>query len=65
MRFSRRELAGLAAVSIAVPPRITKAQEAVQPDPVTAVRDSVQRNSETLSKFEVPFATEPAFQFKP
>jgi hypothetical protein len=28
------------------------------------IHDANQRNSEALAKFEIPIATEPAFQFK-
>jgi hypothetical protein len=66
MKLSRRELAGLAATGL-----VTQAQAAQSPeatptiDFAKATRDSIQRNSEALRKFDVPMPTEPAFLFKP
>lgn len=63
MKITRRELvtatAGVAAVSAA-------AQTAPTPprDFAKESRDGVQRMGDTLAKFEIPIATEPAFQFK-
>ena len=34
------------------------------PDELDEARKQVQRNSETLLKYEIPMATEPAFLFK-
>ncbi|MDQ1471148.1 MAG: hypothetical protein QOJ99_2628 [Bryobacterales bacterium] len=66
MKLSRRRLAGLAAAGLVAR---TEAAQAPQDTPNTdfakAARDAIQRNSETLSKFDVPMATEPAFLFKP
>jgi hypothetical protein len=66
MKLSRRRLARLAAAGL-----VAQA-EAAQAPPDTAstyfakaARDAIQRNSETLSKVDVPTATEPAFLFKP
>jgi hypothetical protein len=61
MKISRRELAVVAAL-----PLLLKAQPA-SPDPRAAkdIEDAFRQNSETLSKFDVPIATEPAFHFRP
>jgi hypothetical protein len=37
---------------------------AANADTAQAVRDANRRNSESLAKFDVPAATEPAFQFR-
>ncbi|HYZ87597.1 MAG TPA: hypothetical protein VE621_24490 [Bryobacteraceae bacterium] len=34
-------------------------------DFLTAARQQVERNSESLSKFSIPMATEPTFVFRP
>jgi hypothetical protein len=68
MTLSRRELAAAAMAAVVAP-----SVESQTPQPATGsattdlakvVHDANQRNSETLTKFEVPIATEPAFQFK-
>ena len=59
MKISRRELGGLAlagAAAAQTPPN--------EPDVQTLAQQQVTRNSETLLKFEIPIASEPAFQFK-
>jgi hypothetical protein len=59
MKISRRELAGVAlagAAAAQTPPN--------EPDVQAQAQQQVARNSETLLKFEVPMAAEPAFQFK-
>jgi len=59
-KFTRRELAiAAAAAAMAV-----QAQQPVQEDLTKAARDLNARNIETLTKFEIPISTEPAFQFK-
>lgn len=69
MKISRRELT-LAATALAsrvtaqTPP--APAAAALSPDEqARAAREANQRASETLAKFEISMATEPAFQFKP
>ena len=65
MKLSRREIAGLAATPLLA--QVTLAQVAPSTpavDLAKAARDANQRNSETLAKFQVPIATEPAYQFK-
>jgi hypothetical protein len=62
-KFTRRELA-LAAATGAI---AAHAQVTTQPggvDPAKEARDLNARNVETLTKFEIPISTEPAFQFK-
>jgi hypothetical protein len=55
----------LGAAAAALAPKV-KAQPAPPAgDATQQARDAWQRNSETLAKFEIPMATEPAFQFKP
>jgi len=38
--------------------------QASAPDFAKQAHDNMQRNADTLSKFSIPLATEPAFQFK-
>ena len=57
MKISRRALAQLALAGAA------SAQQPA-PDELDEARKQVQRNSETLLKYEIPMATEPAFLFK-
>jgi len=59
MKISRRELSGLAlagAAAAQTPP--------AEPDVQAVAQQQVAHNSETLLKFEIPMAAEPAFQFK-
>lgn len=64
-KLSRREIvlgvAGAAGVALNAP---ANAQEPPATDLARAAREANQRNSEALSKMELPLATEPAFQFK-
>jgi hypothetical protein len=62
MEMTRREL-GMAAVGLAVGTD-AEAQAPAAPDPAQAVRDGNKRNSDALTKFEIPIATEPAFRFE-
>ena len=59
MKLTRRELV-IAAGSVTAMQALAQAP-ATQPQ---SARDDVQRNGETLAKFGIPMATEPAFQFK-
>ena len=63
MKISRREL-GAVAVAAVVAPSAEPQTPAPQPDLAQSVRDANRRNAETLAKFEIPIATEPAFEFK-
>ena len=63
MTLSRRELAA-AAVAAVVAPAVESQTPQPASDVAKAVHDANQRNSEALTKFEIPIATEPAFQFK-
>jgi predicted nicotinamide N-methyase len=66
MKLSRRELAVLAAAGLVAQAQAEQGpQEAFPADLAKAAREAVQRNSEALSKFDVPMATEPAFLFRP
>ena len=62
-KFTRRELALIAAAGT-----VTAAAQApgqpVQEDLQKAARDLNVSNAQTLTKFEIPISTEPAFQFK-
>jgi hypothetical protein len=63
--MTRRELAAVlgSATSIAT----VRAQEAPasQPEDLNAAaKEQLRKNSETLSKFDLPMSTEPAFLFK-
>ena len=61
MKLSRRQLATLAAASAIR----ARAQAPVSdPDLTQAARDSNKRNSDALAGYEIPLATEPAYQFK-
>lgn len=64
MKFSRRELTLGAAVA-ALAPKVSAQPAPPAGDATQQARDAWQRNAETLAKFEIPMATEPAFQFKP
>jgi hypothetical protein len=62
-KFNRRELAVLAAAGAVT----AQAQGPGRPggeDLEKAARDLNARDIETLTKFEIPISTEPAFQFK-
>ena len=59
-KFTRREL-GLAAAAGAM---AVHGQQPVQEDLMKAGRDLNASNIQTLTKFEIPISTEPAFQFK-
>jgi hypothetical protein len=54
--IAARASAQTAATPAPVPP--------ANPDFAQQARDSVQRNHDALAKFDIPMATEPAFQFK-
>lgn len=65
MKVSRREIAmvaagsALAAKTLAQTPPASPGSELAR-----TVREANQRNSEALAKFDLPTATEPAFQFR-
>jgi len=62
MTLTRRELAAAAVAAVSAPS--AESQTPPASDVANAVHDANQRNSEALTKFEIPIATEPAFQFK-
>jgi hypothetical protein len=62
-KFTRRDLAVMAAAGAATARAQTSAQSGGE-DVAKAARDLNARNAETLTKFEIPISTEPAFQFK-
>lgn len=57
--LTRRELAIIAAAGA-----ITASAQSGGEDLIKAARDANASNAETLTKFEIPISTEPAFQFK-
>ena len=66
MTLTRRELV-IAAGSAAAAKAFAQAPESQAPgarDFAKEARDNVERNGETLAKFGIPMAVEPAFQFK-
>jgi hypothetical protein len=60
VKLTRRQIVIAAAGSAAV----AKALAQSTSDLEKTARDNVQRNADTLAKFAIPMATEPAFQFK-
>jgi hypothetical protein len=61
-KFSRREIVlGAAGSALQVS---ANAQAPAVTDLARTAREANQRNSEALSKMDLPIATEPAFQFK-
>jgi hypothetical protein len=73
MTLTRRELAAAAVAAMAAPSAESQTQQPAadlaktdlaKTDMAKVVYDANQRNSEALAKFEIPIATEPAFQFK-
>lgn len=67
MRITRRKLAvtalaPAAAMAQTPPPRPLSDNPG---DLLKNAQEQVRRNGETLAKYTVPMATEPAFQFKP
>jgi len=62
-KLTRRELGLMAAAGAATGSAQTAAQPG-QDDLLKAARDLNANNIETLTKFEIPISTEPAFQFK-
>jgi hypothetical protein len=63
MTFTRRQLAALAAIP-AAGAVFAQTPPAAETDLAKAVRENNRQMSETLARFEIPMATEPAFQFK-
>ena len=63
MKLTRRKLA-LTLVTAAAVPAQTPPQPAAPGDELTAKRDLLRANAQAVANFNVPMATEPAFQFK-
>ena len=65
MKLTRRQLgiAVTAAAAVAADAQNPAANNQ-SPDVEKSVREANARNSQTLAQFEIPIATEPAFQFK-
>jgi hypothetical protein len=68
MTLSRRELAAAAVAAVVAPSVESQTQQPAsdlaKTELAKVIHDANQRNSEALTKFEIPIATEPAFQFK-
>jgi hypothetical protein len=65
MKPTRRELAtAVVAAALARNVEAKAAQNTTSPNIARLVHDANQRNSDTLAKFELPIATEPAFRFE-
>ncbi len=67
MKLTRRQMVGAAVAGSAV--AVKAMAQAVSagtatPDFAKQAHDNMQRNADTLAKFALPIATEPAFQFK-
>jgi hypothetical protein len=63
MTLTRRELAAAAVAAVSAPSAEPQEPQSAA-DLAKVVHDANQRNSEALTKFEIPIATEPAFQFR-
>ncbi len=65
MKLTRRQAAALlAAPEFTVRSQAPSTTGETPQELLTAARERLQRNAETLSKVSVPAATEPAFQFR-
>jgi hypothetical protein len=66
MKLTRRQMVGAAVAGSAVAVKaIAQAGTASgATDFAKQAHDNLQRNADTLAKFALPIATEPAFQFK-
>jgi hypothetical protein len=64
MKLNRRQLVSAAAGSTLAARAMAQQPSGAQTDFMKAAHDLNQRNAETLAKFDVPFFTEPAFQFR-
>ena len=70
MKLTRRKLipaltlGAAAASALAANASAQSAAGTAAADPARTAHDAVQRNMDTLAKFEVPMAIEPSFQFK-
>ncbi len=64
MKLTRRQLVTAVATSAVAANALAQAPAAGPTDFAKQARDGVQRNADALAKFDIPFSTEPAFQFK-
>ena len=64
MKLTRRELGAAAVSTVAAAAATAQTPAPADQNIAQTVRDTNRRNAEALRKFEVPIATEPAFQFK-
>ncbi len=65
MQLTRRQAATLLATTgVATRPPLGSAAQETPEQLLSAARERLRRNIETLSKVPIPAATEPAFQFR-
>jgi hypothetical protein len=64
MKLTRRQLATLAAATVAAPATATPQQPLAGEDLLKIKRDQMQASAVALTSVKLPMATEPAFQFK-
>jgi hypothetical protein len=67
MKFTRRELAAVAAVGAGSVPALLESGQSEPhsaPDDLQVARDRLKANSQALARVPLPMSTEPAFQFK-
>jgi hypothetical protein len=65
MKITRRRLAAGAAASVAALAQTPAPTAESDDELLKGAREQVRRTGETLSRQQIPMATEPAFQFKP
>ena len=64
-RFTRRQLAAALSTSAVLLAQAPPAPLPSNPDEeLKAVKDTIQQNSQQLTKFDLPMATEPAVHFR-
>jgi hypothetical protein len=65
MKITRRKLAASTILTASALAQTRQNPTESEADLLKGSRELVQRISEFLAKYEIPMATEPAFQFKP
>jgi hypothetical protein len=65
MKLSRRSMLALAGASAALGKAAAQTPAAANPDLVEKARQENRQSADTLGKFQIPMATEPAFIFRP
>ena len=64
MKITRRALVSAGVVGAVLAPSVPAQTPLTPDDLLSAARELVKRNGESLSKIAMPMATEPAFTFK-